>query len=100
MQQIEAVIHPVKLSEIRVALQEMGILDYMESPVLCHTPEGRETMSFRGATFVANVVEKIKLDVVTVDEAVTKVVETIGNIVKAGNSDDCRITVRPYQLVI
>jgi len=100
MQQIEAVIQPFKLSEVRDALEGMGIQDYMESPILCHSGNNRQTMSFRGATFLANTVEKIKVDIITADEAVAKVVETIGAIVKTGNSDDCRITVRPYQLVI
>jgi len=100
MQQIEAVIQPFKLSEVRDALDGMGIQDYMETPVWCHSGQKRETMSFRGATFSANTVEKIKLDVITADETVAKVVEAIGAIANTGNSDDCRITVRPYQLVI
>jgi len=100
MQQIEAVIQPFKLSEVRDALEGMGIQDYMESPVLCHSRAHRETLSFRGATFAADIVEKIKLDVIAADEAVAQVIATIGAIVKTGNSDDCRISVRPYQLVI
>jgi len=100
MQQIEAVIHPFKLDEVRSALDEMGIEDYLESAVLCHTQQGQQTMSFRGARFVANIVEKVKLEVIAADEAVAKVVEAIGSIAKTDNREDCRIAVRPYLEVI
>jgi len=99
MQQIEAVIHPCKLDEVRNALEEMGIEDFMESAIKCHTHQGRQTLSFRGATFFANIVEKVKLEVVAADEAVGKIVEAIGSIARTGNSEDCRIAIRPYQEV-
>jgi nitrogen regulatory protein PII len=96
MQQIEAVIQPFKLNEVRSALDAMGIEDFMESPILCHTPRSRQTMSFRGATFVANIVEKVKLEVIAADETVGKIVAAIGSIARTGNSEDCRIAIRPY----
>jgi len=100
MQQIEAVIHQFKLEEVRNALEEMGIEDFMESSVMCHTHQGKQTMSFRGATFVANIVEKVKLEVIAADEAVGKIVAAIGAIARTGNGEDCRIAVRPYLEVI
>ena len=96
MQQIEAVIQPFKLNEVRSVLEEMGIEDFMESPIRCHTPLGRQAMRFRGARFVANIVEKVKLEVVAADEAVGKIVEAIGSSARTGNREDCRIAVRPY----
>jgi len=100
MQQIEAVIQPFKLNEVREILAEMGVGDFMESPVLCHTAQNRQTMSFRGATFVAKTFEKVKLEVIAADEAVAKIVEAIGTIARTGNREDCRIAVRPYAEVI
>jgi len=100
MQQIEAVIHQFKLDEVRNALEEMGVEDFMESSIKCHTHRGRQTMSFRGATFVANIVEKVKLEVIAADESVGKIVEAIGSIARTGNSEDCRIAIRPYLEVI
>jgi len=100
MQQIEAVIQPFKLNEVRDALDEMGVGDFMESPVLCHTRRNRQTMRFRGARFVANIVVKVKLEVIAADESVGKIIETIGSIARTGNSEDCRIAVRPYLEVV
>ena len=96
MKQIEAVIHQLKLQEVRNALDEMGIEDFMESAVTCRTRQTGQTMSFRGATFVANIVEKVKLEIIAADDAVGKIIEAIGSIARTGRSEDCRIAIRPY----
>jgi nitrogen regulatory protein PII len=94
MQQIEAVIDPVKLHEVRSALEDMGIENFMESTIRCHQ-KGQVTM-FRGATFMANIVEKVKLEIIAADEAVSRIVATIGAIARTGRKEDCRIAIHPY----
>ena len=94
MKQIEAVINNFKLQEVRDALEEMGIEDFMESAILCHQ-KGR-TMVFRGASFVANIVEKVKLEIIAADESVAGIIETISTITRTGRKEDCRIAIRPY----
>ena len=96
MKQIEAVIHQLKLHEVRNALDEMGIEDFMESAIMCHTHQNGHTMSFRGAKFVANIVEKVKLEIIAADESVEKIIEAIGSIARTGHKEDCRIAIRPY----
>ena len=94
MKQIEAVIQQFKLQEVRDALEEMGIDDVMESVVQCHQ-KGR-TMIFRGASFMANIVEKVKLEIVAADDSVAGIIEAIGSIASTGCREDCRIAIRPY----
>lgn len=94
MKQIEAVIQQFKLQEVRDALEEMGIDDVMESAVQCHQ-KGR-TMIFRGASFMANIVEKVKLEIVVADDSVGRIIEAIGSIARTGRKEDCRIAIRPY----
>ena len=94
MKQIEAVINNFKLQEVRDALEEMGIEDFMESAILCHQ-KGR-TMMFRGASFVANIVEKVKLEIIAADDSVAGIIEAIGTITRTGRKEDCRIAIRPY----
>ena len=98
MKLIEAVINQFKLQEVRNALDEMGVEDFMESDIVCHQ-KGR-TMIFRGARFVANIVEKVKLEIVAADDAADKIIETIGAIARTGRKEDCRIAIRPYLEVI
>jgi nitrogen regulatory protein P-II 1 len=96
MKQIEAVINQLKLQEVRNALDEMGIEDFMESAIKCHGHRNGHTMSFRGAKFIANIVEKVKLEIIAADDSVGKIIEAIGSIAKTGRREDCRIAVRPY----
>ena len=68
MKLIEAVIQQLKLPEVRSALDEMGVDDFMESAVSCHGRQQGQVMSFRGARFVANIVAKVKLEIVAADD--------------------------------
>ena len=95
MKLIEAVIHQLKLQEVRNALDEMGVEDFMESSIICRGQKG-QVMIFRGAKFVANIVEKVKLEIIAADDSVEKIIEVIGSIAKTGRREDCRIAIRPY----
>jgi nitrogen regulatory protein PII len=94
MKQIEAVIHQFKLQEVREALEELGIDDVMESAIMCH--QKGQAMMFRGASFMANIVEKVKLEIIAADEAAARIIEAIGAICGTGQREGCRISVRPY----
>lgn len=94
MQQIEAIIRRFKLQEVRDALEEMGVDDFMESTVLCH--EKGPPMRFRGATFPADIVEKVKLDIIAADDAAAGIIATLGAIGGSGRREECRIACRPY----
>jgi nitrogen regulatory protein P-II 1 len=94
MKLIEAVIQQLKLQEVRNALKEMGIDDFMESAVSCHGKG--QTMMFRGARFVATIVDKVKLEIIAADESVSNIIEAIGAIARTGRTEDCRIAIRPY----
>jgi len=95
MKLIEAIIHKLKLQEVRNALDDLGVVDFMESTIICHGQQG-QVMIFRGAKFVANVVEKVKLEIVSADDSTEKIIEAIRSIVKSEHRDDCRIAMRPY----
>ncbi len=96
MKLIEAIIRPGKLDEVKTALQEMGVDDVMESALVCHGRQKGRTMFFRGAEYVANFVEKVKLEIIAADEAVGRIVEVIGTIARTERRDDCRILILPF----
>ena len=97
MQQIDAVIDQVQLREVRSTLQDLGIEDFMESTIKYHQ-QGQE-MKFRGARLMANIVEKIKLEIIAADESVDRIVEAIDAIARTEDKEACRIAVYPYQAV-
>jgi len=94
MQQIEAVIDQLKLQEVRSALEDMGVDDFMESTIKCH--QQGQVMRFRGARLTANIVEKVKLEIIAADDSITRIVEAIGAIARADRKEDCRIAIHPY----
>ena len=96
MKLIEAVINRLKLEEVRSVLNEIGVEDFMESDVIAHSHQKGQVMIFRGARFVANLVEKVKLEIIAADESAGKIVEAIGSIVRTECKEDCRIAIRPY----
>ena len=96
MKLIEAVIKPVKLQEVKSALQNLGIEEIMESPLICHGRQKGEAMLYRGAEYVANFVEKVKIEIITADDLVGKIVEAIGTIARTERRDDCRIFILAF----
>ena len=96
MKLIEAVIHQLKLQEVRNALYEMGVEDVMESDIICHGHQKGKIMIFRGAKFVAKIVKKVKLEIIATDDSVEKIIEAIGSIAKTERREDYRIAIRPY----
>ncbi len=94
MKLIEAVINQFKVEEVRDALGEMGIDDFMETAIVCH--QKGQTMRFRGATFMATIIEKVKLEIIAADDSVARIIEAIGAVARTGRRDDCRIAIRPY----
>jgi nitrogen regulatory protein PII len=94
MKMIEAVIKPVKLKEVKTALQTIGIVDIRESMLICHVRQKGETVFYRrGNKFVAIFVEKVKLEIVAADETVGKIIEIIGSIAKTEPKEKCRISI-------
>ena len=96
MKLIEAIIKPVKLEEVESALAEIGVEDYMESSIVCHGRQKGHSIIYRGSEFVANVVEKVKLEIFAADDAVSGIIEVIGSIARTERTEDCRIFVLPY----
>lgn len=96
MKLIEAIMQQTKLPEVRDALSEMGVEDFMESDILCHGHQKGHVMIFRGAKFTAKIGKKVKLEIIAADDSVEKIIEAIAAITKTGSGEDCRIAIRPY----
>jgi nitrogen regulatory protein P-II 1 len=96
MKRIEAIIKPVKLEEVRSALQKIGIDEFMESAIIGHGRQKGQARVCRGVEYVANIVEKVKLEIIAADDSVGKIIEAIGNIAKTERGEDCRIYILPF----
>lgn len=95
MKIIEAIIKPVKLTEVRNALEGMGVEDYMESTISCHGRQGQSRF-YRGAHYMSEFVEKVKLEIIASDDLVGSIVEAIGSHAGSELRSDCRIFILPF----
>ncbi|GFE59420.1 P-II family nitrogen regulator [Geobacter sp. AOG2] len=93
---IEAAIKPIKLTEVRAALQTIGIDDIIESTLACHGRQKGEAVFYRGAEFVLDFVEKVKLGIIAADESVEKIIDVTGDIANTERKEDCRIFILPF----
>jgi nitrogen regulatory protein PII len=96
MKMIEAIIKPGKLGAVEEALQEMGVDDYMESTIICHSHQKGQAMVYRGEQYVVDTVTKVKLEIIADGDFVEKIIEVIGTSAKTEQTEDCRIYVHPF----
>jgi nitrogen regulatory protein PII len=96
MKLIEAIIKSDKLDEVTSALENIGIDEFMESAINCHDRQKGQVMTYRGTEYMANAIEKIKLEIIADDDAVGKIIEVIGSIVKTDRREDFRIIILPF----
>ncbi|MBJ6724487.1 P-II family nitrogen regulator [Geomesophilobacter sediminis] len=96
MKLVEAIIKPAKVDEVKLALEEMGVEEIMETEVITHNHSCEGTMTYRGARYVVDMITRVRVDVVAADDLVAKVVKAIRGIAETGRREDCRILVLDY----
>ena len=95
MKKIEAIIKPFKLDEVKDALNEIGIQGMTVTEVKGFGRQKGHTELYRGAEYVVDFIPKIKMEIVTSDSLVLKVVESIERTAKTGKIGDGKIFVYP-----
>jgi nitrogen regulatory protein P-II 1 len=100
MKLIEAVIRPLNLEEVETALKDMGVEEIGAEEIMVSQPvsNGSKTKGasfYRGVEYVANVMTKMKVEIIVADGLVDKVVETIRQIARTDRKEDCRIFIHP-----
>lgn len=97
MKLIIAIIKPFKLDEVKDALNAIGIEGITVSEVKGYGRQKGHTELYRGAEYVVDFIPKVKLEIVTSDELVAKLVETIENTAKTGRIGDGKIFILPLE---
>lgn len=100
MKKIEAIIRPVKLDEVKEALGSHGIHGMTVSEVAgCGLQKGKVGV-YRGHEYTINLLSKVKIEVVTNDDLVEKVVGIISDVARSGEIGDGKIFIYPVEDVI
>ena len=99
MKKIEAIIKPLKLDELKEAFSEIGLHGMTVSEVKDFGRQKGHKEVYRGTEYVVDFIPKIKVEIVTTEDQVDKVIQTIIDSVKTGNIGDGKIFVLPVETV-
>ena len=97
MKKIEAIIKPFKLSEVKDALNELGIQGMTVCEVKGFGRQKGHTEIYRGSEYTVDFLPKIKIETVVADNQVKAAVEAIIKAAKTGKIGDGKIFVMPIE---
>ena len=100
MKRIEAIIKPFRLDEVKIALNEAGLVGLTVTEVKGFGRQKGHTEIYRGAEYVVDFLTKLKLELVVSDAHVTEAVEAIIKAAKTGKIGDGKIFVSHVEEVI
>ena len=100
MKKIEAIIKPFKVDEVKHALTKIGVQGMTITEVKGFGRQKGHTEVYRGAEYKIDFLPKIKIELITVDEMVPQVIETIERSAKTGKIGDGKIFIFPVEEVI
>jgi nitrogen regulatory protein P-II 1 len=95
MQLISAVVRPTKVGEICDALQTLGFHGLTVTDATGHGKIGGHTEIYRGAKYSSGFQQSAKLEIITRDEDVHDLIDTICAVAFTGKMGDGKIWVTP-----
>lgn len=93
MKKIECVIRPMKIDEVKEALESIGIVGMTVTDVRGYGKQRGRTEKYRGNTYVVNLLPKVKLEIVVPDDRAEEVVEIVLEAAQTGEIGDGKIFV-------
>ena len=100
MKLVTAIIKPFTLDDVKAALEQIGVLGMTVSEVQGYGRQKGHTEVYRGAEYAVDFVAKLRVEVVTDDANVEKVIEAIVNAAHTGKIGDGKVWVTPVETVV
>ena len=100
MKQIEAIIKPFKLEDVKEALSALGVEGMTVSEVKGFGRQKGHTEIYRGSEYTVDFLPKIKVEIVLGDGQVTPAVEAIVKAAKTGKIGDGKVFVSTIENAI
>jgi len=100
MKKIEAIVKPFKLDEVKNALTKIGVQGMTVTEVKGFGRQKGHTEVYRGAEYKIDFLPKVKIELITGEELVTQIIETIERAAKTGKIGDGKIFISPVDDVI
>ena len=93
MKKIEAIIRSTKFEAVRSALANIGVKFFTLIEVKGYGLLGGEKLVYRGHAYDTHFIGRLRLDIVTTEDQVDPVVDTIMGAAKTGEIGDGKITI-------
>ena len=100
MKQVTAVIKPFKLDDVKAALEVLGVQGLTVSEVQGFGRQKGHTEVYRGAEYTVEFVPKIRVEIVTDELDVEKVVDSIVAAARTGKIGDGKVWVTSVDDVV
>ncbi len=100
MKKIECVIRPIKIDEVKVALEAIGVVGMTVADVRGYGKQRGRTEKYRGNTYVVNLLPKVKLEIVVADDRAEEVVEIVLDAARTGEIGDGKIFVSTVEQAV
>ena len=100
MKKIEAIIRPIKLEDVKIALVNFGIVGMTVSEVRGFGRQKGQVERYRGSEFTVEFLQKLKVEVVVEDEKVNSVIDAIAEAAKTGEIGDGKIFITSIDSVV
>ena len=93
MTKIEAIIQPSRLDQVKEALLEIGVDGMTVLEARGHGRQKGHTEFYRGREYTVDLLPKVKIEMVVLDEMKEKAVNAIGSAARTGRIGDGKIFV-------
>ncbi|MET0136543.1 MAG: P-II family nitrogen regulator [Kibdelosporangium sp.] len=100
MKLVTAIIKPFTLDDVKAALEQLGVLGMTVSEVRGYGRQKGHTEVYRGAEYAVDFVQKVRIEVLTDDAAVDKVVEAVVESARTGKIGDGKVWVTPVDTIV
>lgn len=100
MKKIEAIIKPFRLEDVRLALQEIGVVGMTITEVKGFGRQKGHTEMYRGAEYQVDFLPKVKIEMIVSSDDVERCVEVITNTARTGKVGDGKIFVMDVDRVV
>ncbi len=100
MKLITAVIQPMVLNDVQVALAQHGIAGITVTEVSGYARQKGHTEVYRGAEYTIDFIAKVKLEVLTSDDLADGIVEVIVRTARTGQIGDGKVWTVPVDDVV
>ncbi len=100
MKMVVAIIKPFKLEDVRENLTDLGIMGMTATDVKGYGQQDGQTDNYRGTDHRVAFLPKVKIEIVTDDKTVPKVIKAIEDAANTGRIGDGKIFVYDIEQVI